>query len=142
MPWFVGRYRHETYPKYHALIEQDIAWAQEHGVDYAPLCFPGFSWDNMQRPGRPTSLIPRDGGTFFKDQLDFCLAAGARMIYVAMFDEIDEGTAIFKLAKRTPVGQPGSMFVPLDENVDPDTYLKLAGSAARRLKEAGMLSRK
>ena len=135
MPWFVGRYRHETYPKYHDLIRDDIAWAAEHGVAYAPLCFPGFSWDNMQRPGRPTSLIPRDGGAFFKDQLDFCIDAGARMIYIAMFDEIDEGTAIFKLARRTPVSQAGSRFVQLDEGVEPDTYLKLAGDAARKLKQ-------
>lgn len=142
MPWFVGRYRHESYPKYHALIREDIAWTEEHGVGYAPLCFPGFSWDNMQRPGRPTSLIPRDGGRFFKDQLDYCIDAGARMLYIAMFDEIDEGTAIFKLARRTPVSQPGSRFVQLEEGVEPDTYLKLAGEAARRLKKREMLSRK
>lgn len=142
MPWFVGRYRHETYPKYHGLIEEDLAWAGENGVGYAPLCFPGFSWDNMQRPGRPTSLIPREGGAFFKAQLDFCIEAGARMIYVAMFDEIDEGTAIFKLAQRTPVSQPGSSFVQLDEGAEPDTYLKLAGEAARRLKGREKLSRK
>lgn len=134
MPWFVGRYRPETYSKFRGLIKKDMDWAKEHGVDYAPLCFPGFSWDNMLRPGRPSSLIPRNGGRFFKAQLDFCIEAGAEMIYIAMFDEIDEGTAIFKLAKKTPVSQPGSKFVPLDDDVEPDTYLKLAGQAALRLK--------
>ena len=33
------------------------------------------------------------------------IQAGAEMIYVAMFDEIDEGTAIFKCAKKVPVGK-------------------------------------
>lgn len=135
MPWFVGRYNQKSYPKYHELIEKDMAFAKKLKVDYAPLCFPGFSWDNMLRPGRPSSLIPRNSGSFFRDQLDFCIdKAGAKMIYIAMFDEIDEGTAIFKLAKRTPVSQPGSTFVQLDEDVEPDTYLSIAGEAAVRLK--------
>lgn len=135
MPWFVGRYNQDTYAaKMHSRIKDDLAWAGENGVDYAPLCFPGFSWDNMQKPGRGSSLIPRNGGSFFKEQLDYCIAAGAKMIYIAMFDEIDEGTAIFKLATHRPVGQKGSMFVPLDEGVEPDTYLKLVGEAAKELK--------
>lgn len=134
MPWFVGRYNHDTYPEYKKLIKEDIEWAKGHDVDYAPLCFPGFSWDNMLRPGAPTSLIPRLGGKFFKEQLSWCLKAGAEMIYVAMFDEIDEGTAIFKLASETPVSVPGSTFVQLDRNARPDTYLRLAGWAAGRLK--------
>lgn len=33
------------------------------------------------------------------------IRAGAEMIYVAMFDEIDEGTAIFKCAKEVPTGK-------------------------------------
>lgn len=136
MPWFVGRYTQKTYAyKFHDLIKEDIAFAKKLKVDYAPLCFPGFSWDNMLKPGRPSSLIPRNGGSFFKEQLDYCIdQAGAKMIYIAMFDEIDEGTAIFKLAKRTPVSQPGSKFVQLDEDVEPDTYLKIAGEAAAKLK--------
>jgi len=92
----------------------------------------------MQTPGAPTSLIPRNGGQFLKDQLDFCIDAGAKMIYIAMFDEIDEGNAIFKLTRRTPVSEPGSVFVQLDEGVESDTYLKLVGEAAGRLKREAL----
>jgi len=134
MPWFVGRYNEDTYPRFESLIKEDIKWAEEHGVDYAPLCFPGFSWNNMLKPGKPSSTIPRNSGSFFKKQLDFCIGAGAEMIYIAMFDEIDEGTAIFKLSKKVPVPNPGSTFIPLDEDVEPDTYLKIAGEAASRLR--------
>lgn len=133
MPWFVGRYNEESFPKYKALIKDDLAWAKRNGVDYAPLCFPGFSWRNMNYP-RSTVFIPRNKGSFFSKQLNNAVDAGAEMIYVAMFDEIDEGTAIMKCAKRVPAAAPGSTFLPIEEEVDNDIYLKLAGEAAAKLK--------
>jgi hypothetical protein len=133
MPWFVGRYTETTYPKYHSLIRKDMRWARQHDIDYAPLCYPGFSWANMQRRGKGLQ-IPRHGGKFFQDQLDYCIKAGAKMLYIAMFDEIDEGTAIFKIAREVPVSAPRSEFVPLEEGVPSDRYLRLVGEAARRLK--------
>lgn len=133
MPWFVGRYNENSYERFRGSINKDIAWAEENNIDYAPLCFPGFSWENMRYP-HTGSTIPRNGGSFFKKQLDYVLEAGAQMIYIAMFDEIDEGTAIFKLAKKLPKASPGSTFIPLDDDVEGDHYLKLAGQAAARLK--------
>lgn len=130
MPWFVGRYNESTYPHYAKLIKDDITWCNNNKVDYAPLCFPGFSWRNM--PGHENSVqIPRNDGRFFWKQLQNAIGMGAEMIYVAMFDEIDEGTAIFKCAKEVPVGQ--STFVPVGENVEPDHYLWLIGQARRML---------
>lgn len=130
MPWFVGRYDEKSYDKFSSLINGDIKWAQENGVDYAPLCFPGFSWCNMNYPDK-TTQIPRNGGSFFRKQLDYCLDAGAEMIYIAMFDEIDEGTAIMKCASRVPKASPGATFVPSEG----DLYLKIAGKAAKILKK-------
>jgi glycoprotein endo-alpha-1,2-mannosidase len=54
------------------------------------------------------------------------------MIYVAMFDEIDEGTAIYKIAHDVPVGE--SKFVPLEAGLPSDYYLWLTGEAARMMK--------
>lgn len=136
MPWFVGRYNEETFPRYKKLIRDDMLWAKQNNVDYAPLCFPGFSWRNMNYP-RNTVFIPRNKGSFFSKQLDNAIDAGAEMIYVAMFDEIDEGTAIMKCAHRVPSPAPGSTFLPVEEDVDNDIYLKLAGQAAGRLKGTG-----
>ena len=96
--------------------------------------FPGFSWRNMHYP-REATHIPRNGGSFFQMQLDYCLQSGAQMLYIAMFDEIDEGTAIFKTARRVPTAAPGSTFVPLDKGIKSDHYLKLAGRAAKRLRK-------
>lgn len=100
MPWFVGRYGKSEYSNFHNLIQQDIAWCKENNVAYAPLCFPGSSDRNMH-PNN--SINPRYGGQFLWDQMYFCIKSGAQMLYIAMFDEIDEGTAIFKCLNESDV---------------------------------------
>lgn len=132
MPWFVGRYNETTYPKYQKLVEEDIQWAKKNQVDYVPLVFPGFSWGNMKGKDH-NSFIPRNKGSFLWKQMMGAIRAGAEMIYVAMFDEIDEGTAIFKCAKEVPTGK--STFVPIEEGVESDHYLKLVGEAAKVLRK-------
>lgn len=134
MPWFVGRYNENTYTMYQPRIDADIKWAAANGVDYAPLCFPGFSWENMIRKGRGIQ-IDRNSGSFFWKQLHNVIESGAEMIYIAMFDEIDEGTAIFKCAHKVPVPADNSEFVPMDEDVPSDHYLFLAGEAGRMLRK-------
>jgi hypothetical protein len=132
MPWFVGRYNEQTFrPDFQRLVQEDLAWCAERGLDYAPLAFPGFSWSNMH-PGRPTTCIPRNGGRFYWQQLSTCVQLGAKMLYLAMFDEIDEGTAIFKCATEVPVG--ASVFVPLDKALGSDHYLFLSGEAGRMMR--------
>ena len=59
--------------------------------------------------------------------------AGAEMIYVAMFDEVDEGTAIFKCTNQPPVGD-GVSFLTY-EGLPSDHYLQLTGEAAKLLRE-------
>lgn len=141
MPWFVGRYDETTFENYKPLISDDIAWCRKNKVDYAPLCFPGFSWKNLNYP-EETLFIPRNGGSFFWKQLSYAVEAGADMIYVAMFDEIDEGTAIFKCAHRVPAPYPGSTFLPLEDGVKPEYYMELAGKAASMLREKSRKSLK
>ncbi len=103
MPWFVGRYDRTGYPNFHSLIEQDVAWCRENGVEYAPLCHPGSSDRNMHPDN---TVVPREGGGFYWDQIYQCVKSGAQMLYIAMFDEIDEGTAIYKCLNTSDV--PGN----------------------------------
>lgn len=133
MPWFVGRYDEAGYQEHKSLIKSDIEWCREAGVDYAPLAYPGFAWRNMN--GRDSFFVPRNEGRFFRSQLDGAIELGAEMIYVAMFDEIDEGTAIFKCSKVVPVTEEGTEFVPIDQSIGTDHYLKAAGEASARLKK-------
>lgn len=132
-PWFVGRYNEEKYDSFKPLIKQDQEWCNQNEMHYMPVVFPGFSWNNMLPPGRPSSTIPRNHGNFFWKQLAGAASSGTQMIYVAMFDEIDEGTAIFKVAKRVPAGE--SKFIPLDDDIPSDYYLWLTGQAAQLLKD-------
>jgi glycoprotein endo-alpha-1,2-mannosidase len=131
-PWFVGRYDEERYDGFKSLIGKDKAWCDAHNLKYIPLAFPGFSWYNMY-PDSKNSFISRNSGHFFWKQLSGIGSEGGEMIYVAMFDEVDEGTAIFKVAKEVPVGE--SVFVPLDEDTPTDHYLWLTGQAAGMLKQ-------
>jgi hypothetical protein len=129
MPWFVGRYNEQTFPRYEKLVKDDMQWCKNNKIDYAPLAFPGFSWVNMAKNSKP---IPRNRGSFYWQQLSYYINSGAEMLYLAMFDEIDEGTAIFKCATEVPAGE--SYFLPLDKDLGNDYYLKLAGKAATLLK--------
>lgn len=133
MPWFVGRYDEQSFENYKSLISEDISWCRKNKVDYVPLCYPGFSWKNMNYPEQ-TLFISRNGGSFFWKQLSYALEADAEMIYIAMFDEIDEGTAIFKCAHRVPAPYPGSTFLPLEDSVSSDYYMQLAGKAGAILR--------
>ncbi len=131
-PWLVGRFNEETYPGFKNLMMDDMEWCKSNSLDYVPVVFPGFSWHNMY-PDYPTEQIPRNKGHFFWKQLHGALSLGAEMIYVAMFDEIDEGTAIFKCAQEVPVGE--SVFVPLEKETPSDFYLWLTGEAGRILRK-------
>ncbi|NLR94372.1 glycoside hydrolase family 71/99-like protein [Flammeovirga agarivorans] len=138
-PWFVGRFRmqHLENKVYKTQIAKDVAWCQENAVDYVPTIYPGFSWYNLKRMkgevGKDNSLnaIPRLKGKFFNKQVDLAIEHGAEMLYVAMFDEIDEGTAIFKATNTPPINGTFSDY----EGLPSDHYLKLTGQAGERLKK-------
>jgi hypothetical protein len=140
-PWTVGRYKSLTEVEEHARLrwKKDLQWCQKQGKDYLPVLFPGFSWHN-RRPRSPLDEIPRLKGRFLWKQYVEAKKAGASMFYQAMFDEMDEGTAIFKCTSDPPVGK--SRFVTL-EGLPSDHYLWLTGMGGKLLrdevKEAGAL---
>ncbi|MFO0928015.1 MAG: glycoside hydrolase family 71/99-like protein [Gemmataceae bacterium] len=131
-PWTVGRYATLPQVDGHARRrwEPDQRWCNERGKAYLPVVFPGFSWHNM-RPASPLDQIPRQKGRFLWKQYVAAKAAGATMIYQAMFDEMDEGTAIFKCTDDPPVG--ASQFLTLD-GLPSDHYLWLTGMGGKLLR--------
>jgi hypothetical protein len=142
LPWMVGRFRTSQNLKdspYMDHVVQDIAWCKENGVDYVPIVYPGFSWANMQltnpRSTRKVEYeaIPRLGGEFFWSLVHNAVKGGAEMLYVAMFDEIDEGTAVMKVMDKPPSGE-SYRFVGNDGKPS-DHFLWLTGKAGEVLRE-------
>jgi hypothetical protein len=137
LPWMVQRFTPLVhFPMDHLRdhVMADIRWCKERGVDYVPIACPGFSWKNMRKddPKIVMGAIPRMGGSFMWDQLVTMINAGAEMIYMAMFDEIDEGTAIFKVSDNPPNSDEARF---LDNDGAPsDIYLWLTGQAAQMLR--------
>lgn len=143
-PWLVGRFPDDAGADAELALNilPDAAACKARGVDYLPVVFPGFSWSNMQRDpaSSPLNQIPRRSGTFMWHQLDNVLrAAGVDMVFNAMFDEVDEGTAIMKIAATrndTPVD--GSfIYAGIDgDRVRSDWWLYIAGVASDALASA------
>jgi hypothetical protein len=90
---------------YRGTLGDDITWgkAQNPVVNVMPIIWNGFSWRNLKDGTVAANQVPRGDGTFYwnngyeavkalKDK-----AAPVKCIYVAMFDEIDEGTSIMKV---------------------------------------------
>ena len=131
-PWTPGRYKNPKEVERHArqTWTPDVTWCQTEGLDYLPVVFPGFSWHNHQ--GGKLDQIPRLKGQFLWSQMTAAKRAGAEMIYVAMFDEVDEGTAIFKVTDNPPVGENVKLLA--NEGLPSDHYLWLAGEGGRMLR--------
>lgn len=133
MPWAVGRYNNDNYTNVApAELAGDIQWCTTNNITYIPLVFPGFSWGNLQNNPAQYNSIPRAKGDFLWKQVAGAKISGAKSLYVAMFDEIDEGTAIYKCEKEGQLPLHGSKrFVGIDADLGSDYYLWLTGQAGR-----------
>ncbi|WP_316815270.1 glycoside hydrolase family 71/99-like protein [Pedobacter nyackensis] len=146
LPWTVQRYTgllHNDMERLRDNTIEDMKWCKANKVDYVPCVYPGFSWHNLSKQEfpddvKPVGSIPRQGGRFFWQQIVTTLNAGASMLYVAMFDEVNEGTAIFKGSNNPP---PGNTVAFIDMDGKPsDHYLWLTGEAAKILRNEKPLS--
>lgn len=130
------------------MFKEDKAYTDAAGLDYAPVVFPGFSWTNMHHnttslvPPAPRfsyaeegvfNVIPRMGGRFWRHQADWWATNQSEplFIYGAMFDEVDEGTAMYKMAATKADTPLEGRFLHLSidgEDLPSDHYLSLAGN--------------
>jgi hypothetical protein len=121
IPWNVGNYLgHYARTNYWQSDKNILA---SSGVMYMPLVYPGFGWDNLMNQMPGSSNKPRLKGDFLWQQFRAAKSISAKAVYVAMFDEIDEGTAIFKVTNDVPVNH---YFLTL-EGLPSDFYLLLTG---------------
>ncbi|MBV9469897.1 MAG: hypothetical protein JO316_04285 [Abitibacteriaceae bacterium] len=133
IPWNIGNYsldnagvkRASTQP-----WDEDKRVCEAQGTLWIPTVYPGFSWDNLIQKPPGTSTIPRRGGQFLWEQFRDLSKLGVTSVYVAMFDEVDEGTAIFKVTSAPPTQ---GHFVGY-ERLPSDWYLRLVGEGAKMLR--------
>ena len=141
-PWAVGAFKTDAQADTYRIncIKPDLDAAQQAGREYMPVIFPGFSWHNLMATRNESANlnhIPRRGGAFYWRQAFNAAAAGCTMIYGAMFDEVDEGTAMFKLAPTKAQLPAQGTFAPLDADgvkLPSNWYLRLANEAGKMLR--------
>ena len=134
-PWSVGRYVDDAAADRFKddVVVPDLAETAALGIEYLPIAFPGFSWHNLMSTAQKNA-IPRRGGRFYWRQVTNLVTAGATMFKTAMFDEVDESTAMFKLAPTAAQAPMQSTFVTLDEDgetLPTDWYLRVARVATQ-----------
>lgn len=131
-PWNVGNVTIEDGRKLAATAywKADLDETRRLGIAYLPVIYPGFSWTNLMGERAAEQAIPRLGGRFLWRQFTTAADLGIDMAYVAMFDEVDEGTAIFKVTNDPPT--PGRFATC--EGLPTDWYLRLAGEGTKLLR--------
>jgi hypothetical protein len=110
---------------------EDKAECERNGMLWLPVIYPGFSWDNLKKQPPGSTIIPRRGGAFLWEQFAALSKLGVDSAMVAMFDEADEGTAVFKVTNALPLQ---AHFLGY-EGLPSDWYLRLVGAGAGLLRE-------
>lgn len=134
-PWTVGRYSTiaDVDNWMRNRIAPDLAATTANNQMYMPVIFPGFSWYNLNR-GAAQNQIPRNGGSFLWRQAYNARRAGAQILKIAMFDEVNEATANFKVAPRRRDAPDQGYWLTLDADgytLPSDWYLRISGEITR-----------
>jgi hypothetical protein len=134
-PWNVGRYRTpEAVDRWKEdVLIPDVKLTEANHQIYMPVVFPGFSWSNLKK-NAAKNQIPRLRGEFLWRQAYNAKMAGVKVLKIAMFDEVDEGTAILKVASSRKEAPDQGFWLTLDADgaeLPSDWYLRLAGEITR-----------
>ncbi|KAL7504285.1 hypothetical protein ACHAXN_001969 [Cyclotella atomus] len=138
-PWHVGRWSSISYFDwwYNNRIARDAARCAELGILYMPTMWPGFSWKNL-KGDEQYNEIPRLGGNFmWRQAYNYVKNDHVSSIWMAQFDEVDEGTAIFKVAPTQQEVPAEGKWLSLDVDgikLPNDWYLRLCGEAQKMLR--------
>jgi hypothetical protein len=112
---------------YNQATVPDQAHCNSRGIDYQPVVVPGTLGNRH-----------RLHGDFMWRQFYNVCRAGAQGIYIAMFDEYNEGNQIAKTAENSAQMPANAGMLGLDEDgvaCTSDYYLRLTGDGGRMLKK-------
>ena len=101
-PWYIGRDVHSQILAGRLSSGMDFcrenlrSWAYNTPIEFMPTVWPGFAWTNMSGNSGVPNSMPRNAGqhiwTQIREYLNRDTTNTIRSIYLAMFDEYDEGT--------------------------------------------------
>jgi hypothetical protein len=134
-PWSVGRAIKDPATGYKiqntTLWAGDIAKCKENNVIFIPVFNSGTHIAGPPPTPPILPVVPRRNGNYLWEQFVAAYKTGTiNSAFVAMFDEINEGTQLMKISNDPPVQAP---FLTYD-GATSDYYLRLAGLGAKMLK--------
>ncbi|KIY43969.1 hypothetical protein FISHEDRAFT_22785, partial [Fistulina hepatica ATCC 64428] len=149
-PWTIGRYDTEAGADHfkETKMKGDAELINEWNrsgkgrflVDYMPVLHPGASGYNLSQGVWRWNAAPRKGGRYLWRQIHNAVnLPGVRMIYGAMWDEYDEGTAFLPIVEKRrdlPIHEKFK-FMALDEDgyeLPSDWYMRICGFLAQGLR--------
>ncbi|MDB6123883.1 MAG: hypothetical protein JWQ71_2876 [Pedosphaera sp.] len=118
--------------------QQMTAW----NIHYFPHVAPGGSWSHLQKYSSESErdYVPRTGGAFYWQAINDALNSGATRLFVGMFDEYDESTAIMPMTDDPPDHAPNIGRFLTNLGKPSDWWLWLTGVARDVLRGTRVLS--
>jgi hypothetical protein len=137
-PWTVGRFSDITGVNNYKtnFLIPDLSYCNTYGMAYMPVAFPGFAWSNWV-PGYEQNQISRIRGEFMWRQIYNIASLNIPSVYIAMFDEYDEGTALLSMADSYFMIPTNQYFLTSSADgtyISSDFYLRLTGKATQVIK--------
>jgi hypothetical protein len=135
VPWNVGNTYKDKAAIVHAQTKTWVADRDElakHGTLWIPVVYAGTSSNNLRKAAWGTHTTPRRKGDFLWEQFHtLSQMGGVDTIFLAMFDEVDEGTAILKVSNTPPTEAHFLTY----EGMPSDWYMRLVGLGEKMLRE-------
>jgi len=137
-PWPVGAYSTvaEVDNWKRTKIVPDLALTAANHQLYMPVAIPGSAGRNPTTK-LATNDAPRVGGQLLWEQIYNAKSAGAPFIKIAMFDEVNEGTALLKNARNASEAPNQTTWINQDADglsLPSDWYLRVVWNASRMMK--------
>jgi len=142
------------WPAHYRRYDEYLAWQQRGsaalaadknqlaawGITYMPHVWPGFSWHNLQFFAPFQQYTDRGGGQFYWDRIYDALRLGASHLFVGMFDEYDEGTAIMPMSDDPPEPYAAYGYFVTNGGRPADWWLRLTKAAKEVMQGTRSLS--
>jgi len=139
-PWSVGRRMKDPVTGYAvqnmSLWEGDMEKCLQHQVLFMPVLNAGTHIAGPPPIAGTPVTVPRRMGNYLWQQFENVSQKKLNSVFLAMFDEINEGTQLMKIDLHPPVQAP---FLTYD-GATSDYYLRLAGKAANLLKNKELIT--